>query len=397
MPVRLRPARPRPRARALRARARPRVPLDAPAGGRRRARSAASSSASRRTGASAGRGPTPCSSLYGAWSALYGQALFNPPETWYLEVLHGVYPLVGFVLLGEGVVRFALLMTSRRRGEREWMKVMASTLRDHVVLCGTRAPGLAHPRAARGRGRPTSSSSSATRASRFALAAKERGTAILDGDMRDDRVLEEAGIAHARCIVAATNDDMANLEVALDARRMNPKIRVLIRFFDRASAPRSRTRSTSTRRSPPPRSRRRSSPARRSSARPTRRGADRVPPRPLVSVCVPTFRGGPWIDATLATALAQTSPISRSSSSTTRATTTPWPARAPSPIRACASSPAAATSASRPTGTARHRSRAGTSSSSCSRTTFSTRVASSGCSRPRSRATTSTSCSRRGT
>ncbi|NJL18652.1 MAG: hypothetical protein HC938_17335 [Nitrospira sp.] len=37
-------------------------------------------------------------------------------------------------------------------------------------------------------------------------------------------------------IVIATNDDMANLEVALDARRLNPKIRVLMRLYDQQIA-----------------------------------------------------------------------------------------------------------------------------------------------------------------
>lgn len=41
---------------------------------------------------------------------------------------------------------------------------------------------------------------------------------------------------YARAIIIATNDDMANLEVALDARRMNPKIRVIMRLFDQRMA-----------------------------------------------------------------------------------------------------------------------------------------------------------------
>lgn len=178
-----------------------------------------------------GAKPDTLMSLYGAWSALYGQALFSPPEAWYLEVLHGLYPLIGFVLLGEGVVRFALLMTSRRRGEREWMSVMASTFRDHVVLCGLGHLGSRILELLEAEGADVVVVER-DGTSRFAVEAKERGNAVLIDDMRDDRVLVQAGIAHARCLIAATNDDMANLEVALDARRINPKIRVLIRFLD---------------------------------------------------------------------------------------------------------------------------------------------------------------------
>ena len=64
------------------------------------------------------------------------QPLDNPPREWYLKLLCCVYPLAGFILLGEGVVRLSLLMISRRRGEKEWPLVTASTYRNHIILCG---------------------------------------------------------------------------------------------------------------------------------------------------------------------------------------------------------------------------------------------------------------------
>ena len=54
----------------------------------------------------------------------------------YVGAIHMVYPLLGVSLIGEGVVRLALLLFSKRQGEKEWMKVMAYTCRDHVILCG---------------------------------------------------------------------------------------------------------------------------------------------------------------------------------------------------------------------------------------------------------------------
>jgi hypothetical protein len=73
--------------------------------------------------------------LYGAWMALLAQPFFTPGP-WYVGVINALYPLLGLVLIGEGVIRFGLLMISRRRGEKEWMNVMASTYRDHVILAG---------------------------------------------------------------------------------------------------------------------------------------------------------------------------------------------------------------------------------------------------------------------
>src|SRR6266849_7977847 len=43
--------------------------------------------------------------MFGAWMALFAQPILTPPETWYLAVLSALYPLVGFVLIGEGILR----------------------------------------------------------------------------------------------------------------------------------------------------------------------------------------------------------------------------------------------------------------------------------------------------
>jgi hypothetical protein len=181
-----------------------------------------------------GKHPPALMAFYASWMSVLAQQVL-PPETWYLEVLTGVYPLFGFVLVGEGIVRLGMLMISRKEGEKEWMKVMASTYRDHVVLCGLGHLGyrvlgqLIHS------GTPVVCIEK-DNAGRFLEDAKRTGVPILVRDMKEDQALIDAGIEHARAIIIATNDDMANLEVALDSRRMNPKIRIIMRQFDQQIA-----------------------------------------------------------------------------------------------------------------------------------------------------------------
>jgi voltage-gated potassium channel len=170
-------------------------------------------------------------SLYGAWMALVAQPLDNPPGNWYLKLMCCAYPVVGFILLGEGVVRLSLLMLSRRRGEKEWMQVMASTCRDHVVLCGLGHLGFRVLEQLLLSGVEVVCIER-DRESRLVAQAKSMGVAVLVRDMTEDQALIDAGVKVARAIVAATNDDIANLEVALDSRRINPKIRVILRLFD---------------------------------------------------------------------------------------------------------------------------------------------------------------------
>jgi Trk K+ transport system NAD-binding subunit len=173
--------------------------------------------------------------MFAAWMALFAQSVWSPPETWYLDLLGGLYPLFGFVLVGEGIVRLSLLLVSREQGQKEWMKVMASTYRDHIVLCGLGHLGYRVLQQLLATGAQVVAIEKDASA-KFLTDAKATGIPVLVRDMKEDQALIDAGVPHARCIVIATNDDMANLEVALDARRMNPAVRVLMRMFDQQIA-----------------------------------------------------------------------------------------------------------------------------------------------------------------
>jgi Trk K+ transport system NAD-binding subunit len=179
--------------------------------------------------------PDPLTAAYGAWMAMLAQPIIEPPEPWHLTLMHAVYPVFGFILIGEGIVRLALLLTSRRQGEKEWMRVMASTCRDHIVLCGMGHLGY------RVFQQLVASNVDVVvieldANNRFLAAARATGACILVRDMKDDQALMDAGIERARAIIVATNDDMANLEVAIDARRLNKDIRILLRLWDQQIA-----------------------------------------------------------------------------------------------------------------------------------------------------------------
>ncbi|MGA2497581.1 MAG: NAD-binding protein [Tepidisphaeraceae bacterium] len=179
--------------------------------------------------------PGPAKALYAAWMSLLAQSPYSSPDVWYLMVMNALFPVAGGIVIGEGVIRLAMLLVSWRHGEKEWMRVMAATYHDHVVLCGighlgyrvleqlvvAKIPVVAIERDENGR---------------FVPQAREFGIPVLLRDMREDQALVDAGIATARVVIIATNDDMANLEVALDSRRMNPAIRIIMRLFDQQIA-----------------------------------------------------------------------------------------------------------------------------------------------------------------
>ena len=174
---------------------------------------------------------TPLNAFFGGWMALLAQPIYNPPPVWYLSIVCGFYPVIGAVVIGEGVVRLALLMTSRRRGEKEWVRIMASTYRDHVIVCGVGHLGIRVLEQLVAANVPCVAIEQ-SKTARFIPHAKALNVPVMVRDMKEDEALVDAGIEHARAIVICANNSLANLEVALDARRMNAKIRVVMRLFD---------------------------------------------------------------------------------------------------------------------------------------------------------------------
>jgi len=67
---------------------------------------------------------------------------------------------------------------------------------------------------------------------RFVEEARRLGVEIVHGDVSTPSVLEQVNIKEARSIIAATDNDLANLEIALSARNIRPEIRVVLRMFD---------------------------------------------------------------------------------------------------------------------------------------------------------------------
>jgi Trk K+ transport system NAD-binding subunit len=182
-----------------------------------------------------GRTPYWDEAFFASWMTLFAQPLWTPPATWYLTALCIVYPLIGIILVGEGVIRLSLLIISRESGEKEWMKVRASTHRNHTILCGVGHLGY------RILGELLQENTEVVvlekdPQARFLPEAKALGVPILISDMKDDQALIDAGIREARCLILATNDDMANLEAAMDAKRMNPQVRILLRMYDQRIA-----------------------------------------------------------------------------------------------------------------------------------------------------------------
>jgi Trk K+ transport system NAD-binding subunit len=169
--------------------------------------------------------------VFSAYFLLFAQPTMEIPDYPPLEALFTLIPPLGIVTVAEGLVRFAFLFFAKTRNDKEWFAVQASTMKDHVIVCGAGRVGfrvfeqfsrLEVPMVMIERREDAP----------FVSAIRAAGVPVLIEDVRSSRALEQANIKSARAIVCATDDDLANLNIALDAKRMSPRIRVVMRLFD---------------------------------------------------------------------------------------------------------------------------------------------------------------------
>jgi Trk K+ transport system NAD-binding subunit len=119
--------------------------------------------------------------------------------------------------------------TATRRNVR--IRQPSTGLRGHVVVVGLGNAGTRVTALFRELGIPVVGIERDADA-RGIAAARGLDVPAVIGDRPIDDALRRAQIARARAVVAVTGDDVTNLEAALEARAINPEVRVVVRLFD---------------------------------------------------------------------------------------------------------------------------------------------------------------------
>jgi voltage-gated potassium channel len=106
---------------------------------------------------------------------------------------------------------------------------MIDTLRNHIIVCGFGRVGRRCAEEFREAGVPYVVVDYSPEA---VAAARERGDLCIEGSGTEDEHLEQAGIAHARGLVAASDSDADNLYITLSAKAQRPDMTVVARATD---------------------------------------------------------------------------------------------------------------------------------------------------------------------
>jgi Trk K+ transport system NAD-binding subunit len=153
------------------------------------------------------------------------------PNTWYLEMFYFVMPIIGVIILAQGVAEFGVMLFNRRERGKEWVVAVASMMNKHVVLIGLGHLGYRVACNLHAMGHEVVVIELNPSANLVA-SVKEMGIPVIQDDASRETALEAAGIRRAQSIILCTQNDSLNLQVALKARRIRPNIPVIVRIFD---------------------------------------------------------------------------------------------------------------------------------------------------------------------
>jgi Trk K+ transport system NAD-binding subunit len=162
---------------------------------------------------------------------LFGQPSLDCMDDWSITVLNLLIPPVGIALVVDGVVRFAYLFFAKHKSDKEWIEVIAETMKGHIIVCGAGRVGYRVVDQLRSMGRDVVVVEKREDGAFVGVLRDEQVPLLID-DIRSPQCLPRLNVKEASAIVCATDDDLANLNIALDARRFKPDIRVVIRLFD---------------------------------------------------------------------------------------------------------------------------------------------------------------------
>ena len=155
------------------------------------------------------------------------------------ETTGGIVLTIGLIFSGVGTLYYllgtfaeTLIETSLGTQRERRMERQIARLRGHHVICGYGRVGRHAAQELSSQGQPFVVIDSDPEMIEYARA---KGYAALLGDATEDRVLQQAGLKHAKGLLIATASDASNVFITLSARTFNQKLLIIARASDESA------------------------------------------------------------------------------------------------------------------------------------------------------------------
>lgn len=151
----------------------------------------------------------------------------NAPDS--IKIFTVIMMLVGAGMIG----LFYALLNDFILGTRlrEYWEAARIPQRNHYIICGLGGIGVQIAKQLQANGHEVAVIDSDPN-NRFLSTARSLKIPVIQGDASLSTILEEANIKQAEALLAVTSSDMSNLEIALSAKGLAPKLPVIVRNQD---------------------------------------------------------------------------------------------------------------------------------------------------------------------
>ncbi len=172
--------------------------------------------------------------IYFGLNLVTGQTVINSKDFWLFKIFGFIITFAGIALIGVINAYITNYIISARLAQALGQQ-RAIDMNNHIVLVGLGEIGYRVLLGLIERGEDVVVIEQDDE-NPYIVKARARKIPVIQADARQLESLELANISKARCITIASNDDLGSLETALNARTLNPNIRVVVRMFDRSLA-----------------------------------------------------------------------------------------------------------------------------------------------------------------
>ena len=165
--------------------------------------------------------------IYAVFALLVFETPLPLPQDWLTRLAFFAVPISGILLLGQGLVRLGRTLFDRDA----WSNAMASTYHDHTIVCGLGRVGSRVVRWILDLNEEVVVIES-NPDNRFIEEVRSWGVPVIIADATRPEVLRNVAIETAESLVPCTSNDLENLAIALEARKIVPDLKVVLRMAD---------------------------------------------------------------------------------------------------------------------------------------------------------------------
>ncbi len=175
--------------------------------------------------------PSRVEAIYVVLTMVFLQGSIGFPNTWYLQIFYFIVPLFGIGILAQGLADFGILFFNRKSRSKEWEMAVASTFSNHIILIGLGHLGFRVAEKLHELNQDVVVIE-ANPKDNLVASVQAMNIPVVQGNGAREDILNAAAVQQARVIMLCTQNDNLNLQMAVKARSLNPKIQVILRIFD---------------------------------------------------------------------------------------------------------------------------------------------------------------------